>query len=188
MDWKTIIRSYSINSRPRKEVEFNWFRRQSSIESAIISATEAKDERGKQYSHQRRIDKNAIREAKTILLENADDIKKSKSFHHLWLLIRDLIKPISGIGDLYIYDTALRIGAFLNLLPDKVYLHAGTRKGAKAINHPEWKNDWIEIETLPKELKQLSADEIEDILCIYKGSVGTTGCNLPSKNCYTEII
>jgi hypothetical protein len=97
MDWKTIIRSYSINSRPRKEVEFNWFRRQSSIESAIISATEAKNERGKQYSHQRRIDKNAIREAKTILLENADDIKKSKSFHHLWLLIRDLIKPISGI-------------------------------------------------------------------------------------------
>jgi hypothetical protein len=117
------------------------------------------------------IGKNAIREAKTVLLENADDIEKSKSFHHLWLLIRDLISPVSGNADLYIYDAALRIGAFLNFLPDKVYLHAGTRRGAKVINHPEWKNDWIEIENLPKELNELPADEIEDILCIYKDKI-----------------
>lgn len=171
MDWKIIIRHYKSNHLTRKGNEHDWFRRQPSIESAIINATEARDERGKRYSHQRRIGKNAIREAKTVLLENADEIEKSKSFHHLWLLIRDLISPISGIADLYIYDTALRIGAFLNFLPDKVYLHAGTRKGAKAVNHPEWKNDWIEIEKLPIELKELSADEIEDVLCIYKDKI-----------------
>jgi len=54
MNWKIIIRHYKSNHRPRKENEFNWFRRQSSIESAIINATEAKGERGKQYSHQRK--------------------------------------------------------------------------------------------------------------------------------------
>ncbi len=89
MDWKIIIRHYKSNHEPRKENEHNWFRRQPSIESAIKNATEAKDERGKQYSHQRRIDKNAMREAKTVLLENADEIEKSKSFHHLWLLPAD---------------------------------------------------------------------------------------------------
>lgn len=171
MDWNVIIRHYKSNHRPRKENEHNWFRRQSSIESVITNATEAKDERGKRYSHQRRIHKNSIREAKTVLLENADDINKSDSFHRLWLLVRNLIRPISGIGDLYIYDTALRIGAFLNFLPNKVYLHAGTRKGARALKHPEWKNYWIELEKLPTELKELSADEIEDVLCIYKDKI-----------------
>ncbi len=47
MDWKIIIRHYKSNHRPRKDNEHDWFRRQSSIESAIIIATEAKDERGK---------------------------------------------------------------------------------------------------------------------------------------------
>jgi hypothetical protein len=31
------------------------------------------------------------------------------------------------------YDTALRIGAKLKLFPTKVYLHAGTRLGARAL-------------------------------------------------------
>jgi hypothetical protein len=36
-----------------------------------------------------------------------------------------------GIGTLTASDTALRIGGFLKLQPDRVYLHAGTKDGAK---------------------------------------------------------
>jgi hypothetical protein len=40
---------------------------------------------------------------------------------------------IKGFGELAVYDCSLRVGSYLNLLPDKIYLHAGTRKGAEAL-------------------------------------------------------
>lgn len=48
-------------------------------------------------------------------------------------LIDTALETIPGLGELYVYDTTLRIGAKLNLFPDKVYLHAGTRLGATAL-------------------------------------------------------
>ena len=48
-------------------------------------------------------------------------------------LIRAAVEPIPGIGELYVYDTSFRIGAKLNLFPTKVYLHAGTRRGVRAL-------------------------------------------------------
>ncbi|MEK7411500.1 MAG: hypothetical protein AAB327_09000, partial [Actinomycetota bacterium] len=37
------------------------------------------------------------------------------------------------LGPLYVYDTALRIGAKKGQMPKVVYLHAGTREGAKKL-------------------------------------------------------
>ncbi len=99
MEWNITIRHHLTNHRPRKESEQNWFRRQPSIYSTIQIAWQAKDERGKQYSHQRRIDKCAIKKVTEILLENAESLNVSPSFHFLWLKIRDLVGSISGIGD-----------------------------------------------------------------------------------------
>jgi len=48
-------------------------------------------------------------------------------------LIDTALEPIPGLGELYVYDTTLRIGAKLNLFPDKVYLHAGTRLRERAL-------------------------------------------------------
>lgn len=168
MQLKVFIRHYSKYHRPNKESEFDWFENQSSLESAIINAAEAKNERGKQYSHQHRVNNTAISNAKFILLENANNIEKIDSFHNLWLLLNKLIKPINGIGELYIYDTTLRIGAFLKIYPERVYLHAGTRIGANRLELKNFNKEWIEINELPQSLQNLSMDEVEDILCIYK--------------------
>jgi hypothetical protein len=77
------------------------------------------------------------------------------------------LQGIRGLGHLYTYDTALRIGAKLDLLPEKVYLHAGTRKGAKALGL-DWKARALEVASIPDELHELEPREIEDFLCIYE--------------------
>lgn len=168
MNLKVFVRHYKANYRPNKENEFDWFENQPSFESAVTNAAEAKDENAKRYSHQRRIKGISINNAKAELLENIDNLEKSDSFHSLWLLMNRLIKPINGIGELYVYDAALRIGAFLKLYPEKVYLHAGTRTGAKRLKIKKSNKDWIELDELPKEFQELPMNEVEDILCIYK--------------------
>jgi hypothetical protein len=69
MDWITIIRHYSINHRPRSQAKLIWFCRQPSLEAAIITAANADDVRGRRYSHQSRITRKAIHQARMILLE-----------------------------------------------------------------------------------------------------------------------
>ena len=75
-----------------------------------------------------------------------------------------------GIGELTKYDTIIRIAAYRNLFPTKVYLHSGTKVGAKNLLGKLGKRKYLGIEELPIELQDLhlSASEIEDILCIFK--------------------
>ena len=177
MELETIIRTYKLYTRHHKKKEFDWFRQQTSLETTINLATKAKDENGKHYSHQRRILRTSISEANKILLEKHNALQKCKSFHELWLLIKKSLEIVNGIGELYIYDTALRIGAFLNLFPDRVYLHSGTLKGARAFGYVTKKKEWLNFDELPKVFSELYAYEIEDLLCIYKNEkVTQTPC------------
>jgi hypothetical protein len=98
---------------------------------------------------------------------NKAKIEECKTFDILFEVIQESVADISGIGELYIYDTAFRIGANLNLRPYKVYLHSGTRKGAQNLLL-DYKAKFLELSQLPRELQKLQANEIEDILCIYK--------------------
>lgn len=176
MRLEAIIRSYKLKNRPNKQKEINWFCQQTSLETAISLATEAKDENDKQYSHQWRIPKVAISKANKLLLKKHNALQKCKSFHELWLLIRENLMPIHGINELYIYDTALRIGAYLNIFPDKVYIQRGSLEGAKAFGFITKKKEWLNLDELPKVLRDLPAHEIEDLLCIYKNKKLPRSC------------
>jgi len=101
------------------------------------------------------------------LLENLPALQGASSFDELFELVEALIRPIYGIGELAVYDTALRIGERLGLEPTKVYLHRGTREGAKALGLA-YRRKAIELAELPTELRSLPARELEDVLCIYK--------------------
>jgi len=69
-------------------------------------------------------------------------------------------------GELTVYDTALRIGAYLRIEPEKVFLHRGTRDGAKALGFKGGKRS-IRLDELPKAFHGLKPYQIEDCLCIY---------------------
>ncbi len=115
--------------------------------------------------------------ANKILLDESVEIINSSSFHSLWLIVKRL-EDIKGLSEVYVYDAALRIGAYLNLYPQKIYLHAGTRKGAKNYGLETVNRDWLEMSEMPKALQGLEPQEIEDILCIYKDKIlPVKGCN-----------
>ncbi|WGV25608.1 hypothetical protein [Halotia branconii] len=130
---KSFVHIYIRKIRPEAQAELDWFRQQPTLASTIEYAALAVDSRGKRCSHQRRLKKSTLEQAKQDLLANLKSIQMCKNFNDLFLLIDTLLQPISGAGELYIYDTSLRIGVKLNLLPMVVYLHRGTRVGAEAL-------------------------------------------------------
>jgi hypothetical protein len=166
MNLRTIARMYVQRIRPRAQAELDWFISQPTLRDAIENAALAKNSRGKRYSHQRRIKRAAIKEALAILSDASDRIKRSRDFAELYQLIDTALEDVPGIGELYVYDTALRIGAKLNLFPKKVYLHAGTRRGARALGLDAGLT--LKVSQLPKEFRALRPHEIEDVLCIFK--------------------
>jgi hypothetical protein len=66
-----------------------------------------------------------------------------------------------------VYDTSLRIGAKLGFEPKHVYLHAGTRVGARALGL-DTSASYLRASELPAPLRALRPHEIEDALCIFK--------------------
>lgn len=173
-----IVRAYIDRIRPRAQAELDWFAHQPSLDSAIEKAALAVNSRGRRYSHQRRLKKPALKEALRNLLDKSGALKQASDFDELFNLIRAAVKPIPGIGELYVYDTAVRIGAKLNLFPIKVYLHAGTRVGGRALGLND-STATLEVSALPKEFRTLEAHELEDILCVYKDELKNTPSLVP---------
>ena len=169
-----IIRHYLVHYQPEHEHELTRFRNQGSLEDAIGLAARAEDEQGHRYSHQRRIKSRAIAEASRVLADAHDDLQRCSSFHELWSLIGSYLTPIEGVRELYTYDTAVRLGAHLCLSPERVYLHAGTRIGAKnlgLLSRTNAHEQWLELSELPAPLRKLPASDVENLLCIYKAEL-----------------
>jgi hypothetical protein len=165
--WSAILRHYDNHHRPRVEQERAWFASSANIDEAIRRATLATDSRGKRFQHQRRIPRLALLRAHDALLNEAQAITNAHDFDELLALITPALRDIRRTGELYRYDTALRLSFYLNLLPTRVFLHAGTRTGACRLGFSP-KREFLDPHELPQELLDRPAHEIEDILCIYK--------------------
>jgi len=163
---------YVAGIRPRAKAELDWFRRQPTLAAAIACAASAINSRGKRYSHQTRLKKVSLREARRVLAASARRIARCKTFDELIAHLEALLEPIDGLGELYTYDTALRIGAKLKLLPRMVYLHAGTRVGARALGF-DGRVRALKASQLPAPLRRLRPHELEDVLCIFKDRLAT---------------
>ena len=148
------------------------FTSEPTVKDAVRRAAHARRADGKRYDHQRRLSPSVLREA-AARLEQVD-IATSRDFDELHRLIETTIGPIHGIGELMVYDTALRIGAKLGLAPECVYLHAGTRQGARALGL-NWRKPYLSVAECPEELHTLEPREIEDCLCIYNDDLKMIG-------------
>lgn len=100
--------------------------------------------------------------------------KKSKELHKTtdFTSLLGIVESckVKGIGELTCYDTANRISCKIGVYPDKIYLHAGTKKGADKLFGKRIKKRFIDKSELPEPFKssELDCAELEDILCIYK--------------------
>jgi hypothetical protein len=165
-----LVRHYRIHNSPRSVQELNFFRGMPSLALAIHHAALAIDSRGKRFDHQRRIALAPLRRAKAILEQVSARLKACASFHTLHSLLLELLGNVRGLGELYFYDTALRLGATFGHAPAFIYLHRGTRAGAQALGF-NGTAPYIELYRLPKPLRTLQSHEAEDFLCIYKGEL-----------------
>ena len=163
-----ILKDYVRRHRHKTIRELRYFRNRPSLEAAITDAGLAQwfdGDRYKRYSHQRRIPRAALETATKRLHRAA--LGDARSFDDLITRVANAVRPIRGLGELYIYDTALRLGGHLRLVPREVYLHAGTRRGAQALGLDP-RSDSLLPNQLPPVLRRLRPHKIEDLLCIYK--------------------
>jgi hypothetical protein len=160
-----IVRAYRTHHQPQALDEFESFRAEPSLRAAVTRAALAQRPNGKRYDHQRRIRTETLCQVQCALL--GLPLQHCRSFHELYMSISTAISPIRGAGELMVYDTAIRIGAWLGLKPDHVYLHAGTRAGARALGL-NWRDPFVDVESLPEALQSLEPLEVEDCLCIFK--------------------
>ncbi len=165
---REMVREYIACKRPYKKGERDYFRGLS-LEEAIETAALAKNSEGKRSGHHRRRTPTQLAHGKTKLIALFSQIKRCESFDQLHKLVVKATDRVKGLGELYGYDTAYVIGVRLGLRPKKVYLHAGTRKGAQALGFPG-NLPHLEPSDLPAELQLLKACEMEDFLCIYEAA------------------
>ena len=162
-----LAQEYIDFCRPVAAAELEFFATQS-LAKAIEFAALCLDSSGRRSSHQWRRAEITLAEAYDVLRGNSQLIRRCRTFSELHDLIDRLVEQIPDLGPLYSYDASLHIGARLGLAPDVVYLHCGTREGARALGLP-FQQPTLHRSSLPAALAKLAMHEIEDFLCIFKG-------------------
>jgi len=164
--YRNVIQKYkSVNYRLLYNMII-YFRNMDNIESVIEHAAMSIDENGKKYRHQRRIKHEVLLNVKQQLFKQKLLIMNSKTFDEIYNIIESC--RVKGFGALSIYDTTFRIGSFLGIEPDKIYLHAGTKKGVKNLGVNIRGKKFITKNELPSVFCKMKPMELEDLLCIYK--------------------
>jgi hypothetical protein len=131
---------------------------------AVIRACMSRDAQGKMHNHQSRVPAKVQKALALVLIRRYKAVIRLQSFDDLHELI--LANAPKGIGPVTAYDVAVRLGAWLRLEPEVVYLHAGVRAGWETLTGQRSNGKDILLRNeLPPELAALPADHVEDILC-----------------------
>ena len=144
------------------------------IEKAAKSIDPTND--NKMFSHQRRVGFKVANNGYGVLKEREEELKRCQSFEEILSITDEVSKQIYRLGQLWSYDTALRIGFQKKVYPKNVYLQAGVKKGYKKILNQNSKNRFEEKDIFPKELQVLEPYEIENFLCIWGNEKQKKSC------------
>ncbi len=154
------------NANPDSWIQYT--NNQDDLISAIRVASMSENHLGKRNNHQRRLKMKDLKYFTENLMKKEAEIRTSGKFEKLLTIVESC--KVKGNGELTCYDVANRIGCKIGVYPKKVYLHAGTKKGAERLLGFKIRKKHIEKLDLPDPLRDssLTCAEIEDILCIYK--------------------
>lgn len=168
--YNDVVDEYIRRYRADAEQEGEFFRRKRSLKEAIRYAALSIRPDGKRQDHQRRIPADVLAEGERNLQASKAELAPCKSFEDVHkIVVRELL-GIYGIGDLTVYDVTTRISAHLGQEPERVYLHAGTREGARALGLDHRRKS-LDVVELPAAFRRLRARDIENCLCIYKAAL-----------------
>lgn len=156
-----LIAEYLHVQRPRSEASWRWYSSAGSLKEAIRRASWSEREDGEIEEHQRGIQARSLRELGGRIAQLP--IGRARTFAELHDLVRLAAATVPGLEARTIYEVAFRLGAYLRMRPDYVYLHSRSREGAWAL--------WITSTTaripppaFPVELRLLRSWEITEFL------------------------
>ena len=182
------VADYITHHRPDLASELDCYRGVSTLAEAIRRAARARTASGGKHPHQQRIPPATLCAFGERLARDEQVLRAAQDFDELHRAVGEVGYPMPGIGELAVYDTALRIGAHLGLKPTRVYLHAGTRDGAVAVGI-DARHEAVALRELPAAFARLDPHEVEDCLCVFKGllagdpSRAPGGCRCGSRGC-----
>ncbi|MBK6765333.1 MAG: hypothetical protein IPG71_03150 [bacterium] len=158
---QSVVKNYVENNRPKVKAENAWYASLPTLESAVRAAAATSD--GKASKSPRRSPAESLKLAEEKLVGQLDQLQSYKTFDALLEGIERAVLPIPGLNDVYAYDTARRIGAYLNIMPKHVYLFTSTRTGAKQLGIVS-KKRLLLCTSLPAAFQELEPYEAEDAL------------------------
>src|SRR5438128_1716408 len=120
---EAFVDEYIQRFRRDRERELRYFQIARTDEEAVSAAALARLPNGKKHPHQYRNPPASLEASRSRLLDNLSEIRSATSFQELIELVEQLIRPLDRMGEMVVYDTALRIGARFGLEPEKVYVH-----------------------------------------------------------------
>ncbi len=160
-----LIEDYMARYKPLVDEETKYYQRPVPLADQINIAALSRNSEGKRHSHQRRLPEVVLGRVASKLQRRIIEIGTVADFDELITIVSGC--AVWGFGELAIYDAADRIGIRLGVRPEKVYLHAGTRIGARVLGLPS-KRQHLEVSEFPVAFHAVEASDIENFLCIYK--------------------
>jgi hypothetical protein len=155
-----------------------------SLAQRVRAAAWARKANGRKHKHQWRIPNAFLTRFGERLVARLPAIGRVRSFAALLQVVESA--SFKGIGELTVYDTAVRIGSGQGMEPDCVYLHAGTRIGAARLGL-DIRRDSIPMSEIPIGLAGLSPSEIEDLFCSYADCFGSASEKLSGRDCGSTL-
>jgi hypothetical protein len=139
------------------------------FKKTVEIAAKGKEVSGTGNRHLNRLRICSLDSAVEILTGKTTQLKRCKNFDELHQILTHLVIHISGIGTVYCYDVALRIGVANGFLPEKVFLPSTpVRNAAHELNLEINDDKTINFGTLRLPLKKLKPYVVEDFLCIFE--------------------
>jgi hypothetical protein len=163
-----IIERYRRLRQQRPDTHIQFTLSQPTFHDALVVAAKAVNQRNKIHGHQCRPGRLALEAFASCLQQFEPQLEQAQTFDEILSIVAQAKVP--NINKTTFYDTAHRIGLYRQIPPDKIYLHAGTGEGAKRLFGPLGKKKHLLLSEMPPEFQRpdLTASELEDILCIYK--------------------
>lgn len=169
-DFEALIKVYKKHRLPWLLEIRKFYEDLPNLSSAIENAAQGIVPGNKMDNHQHRIGYKRCQQGMEALFKIADQIDGSKSFEELLKITDQVASSTYRLGPLWAYDTALRIGFYMEYEPQEVYVQSGVQDGVnRAFNDKRRQGRSLAKSSLSDGLKDtdLSPYQIENFLCIW---------------------
>jgi hypothetical protein len=154
----------------RELYELQRFYQSLSFHSAIEYAASGVTPYRKIHPHQRGIGVKQLRQAAVMLKKLAPAVRKARTFANLFIITEAVKSDLKGLGDLWSYDTALRMSfnRGKTFYPKAVFVHRSVLKGVRKIffKMPVRQRS-LPLNIFPIEMQSLKPFEIENFLTVW---------------------